>query len=131
MRKMITQSVLICGLMLHVKSAGSQTAPAPPTNADNTSLSFGNLTPVWSWDNGTTTHACSSNPKAGITGWWGPTFTEPTLADNQQNQGTGSTGAVYVPTICAETDSRQTMHRGCHDAAQNGATLVSGVLAGC
>jgi hypothetical protein len=96
-------------------------------NADNTSSSFGNLTRVWSWDNGTTTHACSSNP-AGITGWWGPTFTEPTLADNQQNQGTGSTGAVYVPTICAETDNHQTSHTGCHNAAQNGATLVSGVL---
>jgi hypothetical protein len=34
MRKMITESVFIFGLMLHVHSAVSQTAPTPHTNAD-------------------------------------------------------------------------------------------------
>ena len=82
--------------------------------------------PVWYWDNGSTTHPCSTTPSS-ITGWFGTSFTEPTLADNQQTTGS-SVGAVYVPATCVVNDGNQSKYTSCYNAHTQNASLLSGVL---
>jgi hypothetical protein len=66
------------------------------------------------WDNVTAANKCSSPPAPNVTGWYTPSFTEPTLAN----------GAVYVPTVCAVTNGLQ--YSGC-PAVPTG-SVGSGVL---
>jgi len=98
--------------------------------ADPTSSSFGSLgtAPIWHWNPQLDTGTQCTNVPSGITAWFPPAFTEPTLANNQQN-GTSSTGAVYVPTACIVDDGNQSTYKSCADAQFNhSATLLSGVL---
>jgi hypothetical protein len=103
-----------------------------------TGSSFGTLnsSPLWEWNpylnkaystGGPPINACGTTP-LGIQGWFPPSFTEPTLAENQQS-GSTSNGAVYVATVCAETDKYLNNFPGCAAASQYDAShLVSGIL---
>jgi len=75
---------------------------------------------TWIWDsvNG---HNCSI-PAA--TGWFVPSFTEPTLADNQHPS--TPAGAVYVPTSCVTTNTDGTKYKACGDVPTG--SVASGVL---
>jgi len=98
--------------------------------ADPTNSSFGSLgaAPIWHWNPQLDTGTQCANVPSGITAWFPPAFTEPTLADNQQN-GTSSAGAVYVPTACVINDGNQSIYKSCANAQfDHGATLLSGVL---
>ncbi|HTS68708.1 MAG TPA: hypothetical protein VMO17_06965, partial [Terriglobia bacterium] len=102
----------------------------PPTGCTGTATVTTALAaataPIWYWNPvlgfGNT---CQHTP-SGITSWFPPAFTEPTLADNQQNQ-TTSTGTVYVPAVCILQDSGFMSRATCGDAAHH-STLLSGVL---
>jgi hypothetical protein len=108
------------------------------TITNPTSSSFGSLgsAPIWDWNpylhkvygspNGGPTNACSSSPT--VQGWFPPAFTEPTLAANQQYNGSGNTAAVYVATVCAETDIYINNFPGCAGAYNNNAHLTSGIM---
>jgi hypothetical protein len=96
-----------------------------PANPPLGSLGTG---PAWYWEGQTTgTNHCTSTPN-GITGFFPLTFTEPTLADNQQKAGNPSLGAVYVPTMCVINDGNQATYLNCGDAVNKGAIPLSGVL---
>ncbi len=80
-------------------------------NAANASPAFGTLTPLFSWDNGSPC-ANSTAPANNVKNWFMPTFTEPTLAENQQ--GSSSVGAVYVPTTCVITNGGSSNATACY-----------------
>jgi hypothetical protein len=66
------------------------------------------------WDNRTATHKCSIPPAPTVTGWFVPSFTEPTAAN----------GAVYVPSVCAVTDGKA--YSGCNTVPAG--SVQSGIL---
>jgi len=97
--------------------------------ADPTSSTFGSLgtAPIWHWNPVLGTGATCTNTPSGITSWFPGAFTEPTLADNQQN-GTTLTGAVYVSALCSVNESYYLNIPGCDYAGAHGVPVQSGVL---
>jgi hypothetical protein len=75
-----------------------------------------------SWDSlSPASHKCTNAPASG---WFTTAFTEPTLADNQQSA--TSYGAVYIPTVCATTNTDGTKYASCTKVPA--ASIASGVL---
>jgi hypothetical protein len=71
------------------------------------------LTSIYSWNG----QACSGSNFA-LTGWFTPSFTEPTLAN----------GTVYVSMVCGVTDGKQSQYVNC-DHVPYPASVTSGIAA--
>lgn len=74
------------------------------------------------WDSlSPASHQCANPP---VSAWFTTAFTEPSLADNQQAG--ASYGAVYVPTVCATTNTDGTKYPSCTKVPAS--NIASGVL---
>jgi len=81
------------------------------------------LSKIWQWN--TNGSVCSSLSPP-VSGWFPPSFTEPTLADGWPTA-TSADGAVYIATVCVVNNPGHTPYQDCAAAATAG-VVESGIV---